>query len=171
MSTHEAPAPLELYRLAPEGYAAQRRFDQVSWEQFGDPRLAELCRMRVSQLNGCAYCLDLHHREARAAGVPERQLHVLAGWRESPLFDARDRAALALAEATTRPEQGLERHVRAAREHFGDRELAGLVLGLAAIGTWNRLALAAGSSLPVEDDAAERAAGQVLGRALAGAAR
>ena len=156
---------IDARRLAPEAYAQQAAFERAAWAGLGDPALAELLKVRVSQLNGCGFCLDLHHRGALAAGVPQRKLHLVAGWRDAPVFDARERAALALADASVRsPHPAPDAAERAAaREHFTDAELAGLLLGLAGIGSWNRIALATGLAFPADDAAADRMAARMLG--------
>ncbi|GHD48668.1 carboxymuconolactone decarboxylase family protein [Streptomyces galbus] len=108
----------------------------------GDPALAELVVIRASQLNHCAFCLDLHLGIARQHGVPERQLDLLAAWEEAgDVFDARERAALALTEAITVLTDGFvpdEVYERAAR-HFDDTGLAHLVGLVVAINNWNRV--------------------------------
>ena len=161
--------PLNLQSLAPDAYAAQAAFDRAAWALLDDPRLAELVKARVSQLNGCAFCLDLHTQAAAAAGVPARELHLVAAWREAPVFDARDRAALAVAEASARLDAAqpaaLADAVAAAREHFDERRLAGLLLGCAAIGAWNRIAVGGGSAFPADDERAARLAAAILGTA------
>ena len=127
-------------RAAPTPYRALDAFDR-SIDL--DPRLRELVRIRVSQLNGCAYCLDQHVRDALAAGEGERRLATLAAWRESVFFPARERAALALAERVTLIGQGgVSDEVWAdAASHFSEAELAQLLLAIVAINAWNRVAI------------------------------
>jgi AhpD family alkylhydroperoxidase len=106
-----------------------------------EPALQELVRARASQINGCAYCVDMHTGDAQDVGVPERTLRALPVWRETPFFTARERAALELTEAMTRlPEApvGDELWDRVA-EQFTDRELSDLVWLVAVINTWNRV--------------------------------
>lgn len=124
-----------------------------------DPRVRELVKMRASQLNGCAYCLDMHWKDARAAGESAERLYMLDAWRESPLYDDRERAALALCEAMTRlPADGIpDDVVEEARAHFADDELAHLLFAIAAINTWNRLNVTAGTE-PGHYDPSMRAA-------------
>jgi AhpD family alkylhydroperoxidase len=123
---------------APRAFAALFRLGQ-SMEL--DQRLNDLVSLRASQINGCAFCLDMHWKDARAAGESEARLYSLAVWRESPLFDERERAALELCEAITLvadthvPDDVWER----ARAAFDEAELAQLVVAIAAINTWNRL--------------------------------
>jgi AhpD family alkylhydroperoxidase len=103
--------------------------------------LRELVLLRVSQINGCAYCLDMHWKDARAAGETEQRLNGLPAWRESPYYSQRERAGLLLAEELTQianrplPEQVLDE----ARQQFNEQELFDLVWVIAAINTWNRV--------------------------------
>ena len=109
-----------------------------------DPRLAELVRLRASQINGCAYCVDMHSRDALAAGEDERKLFAVTAWRESPLFNERERAALALTDAVTLIAQpaGLDDAYEAAAQFFETGELAALLYAIVTINGWNRLAVA-----------------------------
>jgi AhpD family alkylhydroperoxidase len=109
-----------------------------------EPSLLELVKMRASQINGCAYCLDMHSKDARAAGESEQRLYALNAWRETPFFTDRERAALAWTEAVTLVHQG---HVpddvyAEARQRFSEEELVNLTLAIVAINGWNRLAIA-----------------------------
>lgn len=108
-----------------------------------DNRLLDLVRMRASQINGCAYCLDMHSKDARAAGETEQRLYLLDAWRESPMYSPRERAALEWTEALTLVTEG---HVpdevyAAVREHFSEEELVNLSLAIVAINGWNRLCI------------------------------
>ena len=110
-----------------------------------DSRLLDLVRMRASQINGCAYCLDMHSKDARAAGETEQRLYGLTAWRETPYYSARERAALDWTEALTLltdghvPDEVYER----VRAQFSEDELAHLSLAIVAINGWNRLNVAA----------------------------
>jgi AhpD family alkylhydroperoxidase len=108
-----------------------------------DSQLGELVRLRASILNGCAYCVDMHTRDARAAGETEQRLYAVAAWPESPLFDERERAALALTDAVTLVHEGhVPRGVYdAAAERFDEGELAQLIWTIVAINAWNRVAV------------------------------
>src|SRR5579885_368808 len=108
-----------------------------------EPELLELVRMRASQLNGCAYRLDMHSKDARARGESEQRLHVLAAWREAPFYSDRERAALAWCEALTLlPQSGAPDEVYAqVREQFGEEEIVALTLAIVAINGWNRFAV------------------------------
>jgi len=106
--------------------------------------LIDLINFRVSQINGCAYCLDMHSKDMRAAGETEQRLYVLEAWREAPFYSERERAALAWAEAVTLltnkdvPDDVYEH----ARSQFSEHELAILTLAVVAINSWNRLNIA-----------------------------
>jgi AhpD family alkylhydroperoxidase len=110
-----------------------------------DSKLLDLVRMRASQINGCAYCLDMHSKEARANGETEQRLYSLEAWRETPYYSARESAALEWTEALTlisethAPDDVFER----VREQFSEDELAHLTLAIVAINGWNRLNIAA----------------------------
>jgi AhpD family alkylhydroperoxidase len=110
-----------------------------------DMRLVQLVQIRVSQINGCAYCLDLHVGQARKAGEQDRRLHTVAAWRDAGWFNPSEKAALALAEEVTRTATGSPSiaTVDAARRHFGDDGLAKLLLVITAINAWNLVNVAA----------------------------
>ena len=106
--------------------------------------LLELMKTRASQMNGCAFCIDMHTKDARAAGETEQRLYALNAWRETPFFTERERAALAWTEAVTAVSAG---HVpdavyEEAKQHFNDEELVNLTLAVVTINGWNRLAIA-----------------------------
>jgi AhpD family alkylhydroperoxidase len=140
-TTHTITPRLSAKREAPEVYRAMAAFDRAI--DF-DPALRELVKIRASQLNGCAYCLDMHTRDARSAGEDDRRLATLAGWHESPFFTDRERAAFALTDAVTRlGERGVSDDVWAeAQAHFEPAELAQLLWAIVAINAWNRIGVA-----------------------------
>jgi AhpD family alkylhydroperoxidase len=112
-----------------------------------DERLLHLVRLRASQINGCAYCVDMHWKDLRVLGEGEQRLYSLDVWRESPYYTDRERAALEWTEAVTLVTAG---HVSDAlydevRPHFTDRELADLTLAISQINAWNRLSISARS--------------------------
>ena len=117
--------------------------------------LRELIKMRVSQINGCAYCLDMHAPEARAAGVSQQKLDVLAAWRESPAFDARERAALGWAEALTRIEAtgAPDADYDALAVEFTEPERAEVTFVITSINTWNRFAVGFRAVHPIRKEA------------------
>jgi AhpD family alkylhydroperoxidase len=141
VDTHTLRQRMDASALAPAVYKAMAAFDRSIKL---DPVLHELIKIRASQLNGCAYCLDMHTRDARDAGEDERRLATLAGWREAPFFTERERAALALTDAVTRlGEHGVSDDVwDTAAEHFDEPELAQVVWAIAAINSWNRMGVA-----------------------------
>lgn len=109
-----------------------------------EPSLLQLLDFRVSQINGCAYCLDMHSKDLRAGGESEQRLYLLDAWRESPFYTERERAALAWAEAVTLVTEG---HVpdevyEQARGQFSEEELVNLTLAVVTINGWNRLNIA-----------------------------
>jgi len=109
-----------------------------------EPSLLELVKMRASQINGCAYCLDMHSKDARAAGETEQRLYLLDAWRESPFYSERERAALAWTEALTRISKTKDvpdALYDEVRKQFSDKELVDLSLAIIAINGWNRLAI------------------------------
>jgi AhpD family alkylhydroperoxidase len=106
-----------------------------------EKQLLELVDFRVSQINKCAYCLDMHSKEARAAGETEQRLYGLSAWRETPYFTERERAALEWAEALTTANVTDEAYA-IAKAQFSDDEMIDLTLGITSINTWNRINLA-----------------------------
>ena len=112
-----------------------------------EPQLCALVEMRASQLNGCAYCLDMHSKDARAAGEAEQRLYVLPAWRETPFYSARERAALGWCEALTqlpvRDQSVPDALYEEARAQFDEKELVDLTLLVTLINSWNRINIAA----------------------------
>jgi AhpD family alkylhydroperoxidase len=133
---------LALETAAPQALKAMYAFSRSVVKL--DERLRHLVDIRASQINGCAYCLEMHLREARKAGESEQRLDTVAGWRDAPFFTARERAAFALTEAMTLISA---RHVpddvweEAARQ-FDEEELGNLLMRITAINSWNRLMIA-----------------------------
>lgn len=125
-------------------YRAYLGLDGAVGESALPRELAELVRVRASQLNGCAYCIDMHTRDALAGGDSQQRLFALAAWRESPLFSDRERAALALTEAVTliSDPHGLDDAYEEAAEQLATDELAALLYAIVTINGWNRLAVA-----------------------------
>jgi AhpD family alkylhydroperoxidase len=105
--------------------------------------LMELMKMRASQLNGCAYCLDMHSKDARAAGETEQRLYGLNAWRETPYYTDRERAALAWTEALTNIQDGHapDEVFEEVKRHFTDEEIANLTLAINQINAWNRISI------------------------------
>jgi len=131
-------------KVAPGVYQAMRGLETYLHQSGLEPSLLLLIKLRASQINGCAYCIDMHWKDARANGESEQRLYGLDAWQESPYYTDRERAALAWTEAVTRV---AETHVpddvyEEVRPHFAEKELADLTLAVAAINAWNRLAIA-----------------------------
>ncbi len=105
--------------------------------------LYELVKTRASQINGCAFCLDMHTRDARLAGESEQRLYALSAWRETPFYSERERAALAWTEALTLISQNevSDELYQATRNHFSEKEIIALTMAIIAINGWNRLAI------------------------------
>ncbi len=108
-----------------------------------EPALRELVKLRASQLNGCAYCVDMHSIDARAGGETEQRLYALPVWQETPFFNERERAALLWTEALTliAPDRVPDAVFEQVRPHFTDEELADLTCAIATINAWNRFAI------------------------------
>jgi len=132
------------YALSPDGYKAMVGLETYLAKCGLEVNLIHLIKLRASQLNGCAYCIDMHTKDARAHGESEQRLYALPAWRETPFFSARERAALAWTEVVTLVADGPieEEDYEDAREQFDERSLADLTLAIVAINGWNRLAIA-----------------------------
>jgi len=136
-------ATIDYAKAAPEAIETLVRLTaQINHSTLEQP-LLELIRTRASQLNGCAYCVDMHTKDARRAGESEQRLYALTAWRETPFFSPRERAALEWAEAVTLIASGSVAGalVQRTREHFTEEELVYLTLAVVAINGWNRLAV------------------------------
>jgi AhpD family alkylhydroperoxidase len=135
---------LDGQKVAPAAYHAMLTLEEfVKKSSRLEQSLLELVRMRASQINGCAYCLDMHSKDARANGETEQRLYALNAWRETPFFTDRERAALAWTEAVTLVSQD---HVpdsvyEEVRQRFSEAELVNLTLAIATINAWNRLCI------------------------------
>ena len=134
---------IEYGRVAAEATRAMLGLEHYVRGSGLEPALLELVKMRASQLNGCAYCLDMHSKDARAAGETEQRLYVLPAWREAPFYTERERAALAWTEALTliSATDVTDQLYAATREHFAEKELVDLTMAVITINGWNRLAI------------------------------
>jgi AhpD family alkylhydroperoxidase len=137
-------ARLDFRKASPEGDKAMTGLHMFVRNCGLEHGLLELVKLRASQINGCAHCIDMHAKELRADGESEQRLYLLSAWRESPFYSERERAALAWAEAVTLvADHGVSDEVYAqARKHFSERELTDLTLALVAINGANRLNIA-----------------------------
>ena len=143
---------IDVTKVNPAAYKAVAAL-QTYVDQSGlDAKLRELIKIRASQINGCAYCLAMHTRDARKLGESDERMHLLDAWREAPIFTARERAALAWTEALTLVAQT---HVpddvyAEVRKQFSEKEIVDLTAAVAAINTWNRIAISLRATPQVE---------------------
>ncbi len=141
--THGHTQRINLAKLAPEVYRAMVALDTAARKGL-DPVVAELVKIRSSQLNHCAFCLDMHTRDARGAGESEERIHLLSAWEEAgPVFTEKEQAALALTEAVTVITDGFvpDAVYERAAKHFEEEELAHLIAVILTINSWNRIAV------------------------------
>jgi AhpD family alkylhydroperoxidase len=133
---------LDYPRLAPEAARAMYALGSYLAGCGLEHPLLELIKIRASQINGCAFCLDMHTKDARAAGETEQRIYALNAWRETPFYSDRERAALAWTEAVTRIGGGVSDELYAeTRQHFSEKEVVDLTWAVAAINAWNRVAI------------------------------
>jgi AhpD family alkylhydroperoxidase len=144
---------------APDGYKALAGVESYLRRCGLEQSLIELVKMRASQINGCAFCLDMHSKDARRAGETEQRLYLLNAWAESPLYTPRERAALAWTEAVTHiadthaPDAAYD----GLRPHFSEKEIADLTILIGMINLWNRVAIGFRAVPPVEGGAGKAA--------------
>jgi AhpD family alkylhydroperoxidase len=131
-------------KVAPDAYRAMLALEEYTSSSGIEPALLQLVRLRASYLNGCAFCVDMHTKDARAAGETEQRLYAVGVWRDTPFFTPRERAALAWTEAVTElGREGVPDGVyEAVRAQFDDAELVRLTMAIVAINGWNRLNVA-----------------------------
>lgn len=149
-------ARLNYNKAAPSAMKAMIALEDATKQLSLPLALRELIKMRVSQINGCAVCLNMHAPEARAAGVSQQKLDVLAAWRESSAFDATERAALAWAEALTRIEMtgAPDADYQILAASFDEQQQVELTLVITTINAWNRFAVGFRSQHPIRPDPA-----------------
>ncbi|MGS2761761.1 carboxymuconolactone decarboxylase family protein [Sinomicrobium sp. M5D2P9] len=135
---------MDIGKAEPRIYKAMEAAEKYLASFDLNPGLAELVKLRVSQLNGCGYCVNLHSGDARKAGETEQRVYAVSAWRETPFFTEKERAVLQLAEEVTGiSEKGLsEESYRKAREYFSETEVAQLLFAVTLTNSWNRLAIA-----------------------------
>ncbi len=135
---------LDYTKVSPGAVKAMSELERFVRQSGLEKPLLELVKMRASQINGCAFCLDMHSKDARAGGETEQRLYGLSAWREAPYYTDRERAALEWTESLTEvakdhvPDQVFE----SVRKHFSAQELTSLTLAVVAINGWNRIAIA-----------------------------
>lgn len=134
---------LNYTKLAPGGVQAMYKIHKYVEESGLEHSLLELVKTRASQINGCAYCIDMHTKDARALGESEQRLYLLNAWREAPFYTERERAALAWTETVTliSESNASDEDYAAAREQFSEQELVNLTMAIVSINGWNRLAI------------------------------
>lgn len=143
---------MNIAELVPNLYRSIQALDGAVAKSGSDLRLLHLIKLRASQINGCAYCVDLHVKEALADGIDAQTLHLLAVWRESPLFDDRDRAALEWTESLTLvagtgvPDSTFE----SVRTILSQKEIAQLTVAIGTINIWNRVAVSSRMLHPID---------------------
>lgn len=146
---------LDIYSVDPKATSAVMAMETYARTSGLDPRLYELIKIRASQINGCAFCLDMHTRDARSGGEDQRRLDVLSAWREAPeLYADAERAALALTEAVTLiGKDGVPESIWSnVSAHFDEQGVVELLMAIAVINVWNRLAVATHQQLPPAGD-------------------
>jgi AhpD family alkylhydroperoxidase len=141
---------LDFYKASPDAIKAMVALEGAIAKLGLEPPLLDLVKLRASQINGCAYCVDLHASDLRKKGETERRLYALPVWREAPFFTPRERAALAWTESLTllAQTQAPDADFEAVREHFSERELVDLTVAIGAINTWNRLSVGFRKTVP-----------------------
>lgn len=135
---------IKIYKLEPESYKAMMGLEKYLSSTNMSRSLRELIKIRASQINGCAYCIDMHTRDAMAHGVSTRRLFAISAWWESPLFDEKEKAALKMTEEITKiSEKGLtDQTYQQAKAVFTDNEIAQIIMAINVINVWNRIAVA-----------------------------
>jgi AhpD family alkylhydroperoxidase len=135
---------LDYQQASPQGVQAMLQLERVVRESGLERKILELIKTRASQMNGCAYCIDMHTKDARAHGETEQRLFALSAWREAPFFTGKERAALQWTEAITDIQRGhaADDVFEEVRKHLTDSELVSLTLAITTINAWNRIAIA-----------------------------
>jgi AhpD family alkylhydroperoxidase len=148
--THQARLPY--FQLAPKAFQAMYNLSNTIRKDLLGARLVEVVYMRVSQINGCAFCVDMHWRDLVKQGMDPRHINAVAAWREAPYFTERERAALHWAEMVTAIPQRdpSDADFATLREHFGDEEIAELGFAIATINAWNLLNVSFRNPLPAD---------------------
>ena len=136
---------IDYAKVAPGAYHAMLGLERYLHESGLEEPLLHLIKLRASQINGCAYCLDMHWKDLKAIGEQDQRLYELDAWEESPFYSERERAALAWTEAVTRVAESRVPYevYNEVRKQFSEKELADLTLAIATINAWNRLSIAA----------------------------
>lgn len=141
---------LNFYTASPQAIKAMLAMTNTVKELGLEPSLLELIKLRASQLNACAFCVDMHATDARKGGETERRLYALSVWREAPFFTERERAALAWTEALTQVAltHAPDEDYALLKAHFTEKEMVNLTLAVTTINSWNRFAVGFRAALP-----------------------
>lgn len=136
-------ARIDYKNASPEAYRAMAQLEAVVRHSGLDPHLLELIKIRASQMNGCAFCIDMHTKDARSKGETEQRIYALDAWRETPFFTEKERAVLAWTEALTNIQQGHapDAVYQELKSHFNENEQVNLTLAITTINAWNRIAI------------------------------
>ena len=134
---------INYYKVAPEAFQIMIQFEEYAKTTGFDKKLIELIKIRASQINGCAYCIDMHTKDTRAIGETEQRIYLLNAWREAPFYSEAERAALELTEAVTLISTvGVSDNLyQRVREHFDEKQYVDLIILINTINSWNRLAI------------------------------
>lgn len=140
----------DYYKANPEACNTMLKLEAFITESGLDAKLYKLVKIRASQINGCALCVDMHTRELRAMGETEQRVHLISVWRDVPFFTAKEKAVLELTEAVTRiADAGVPQSVyETVREHFSEQEFVTLIMAVNTISGWNRIAISTGAVPP-----------------------
>lgn len=143
------------FKAAPDAYQAVAALEDYVQNSGIEKRLIHLIKLRASIINGCAYCVDMHSKESRHSGLPEQWINLMSVWKESPVYDARERALLGWVDAVTNLAQtGAPDDVYdALKAHFSEEEMTRLTVAIGAINVWNRLAVGFRSQHPIDKPA------------------
>lgn len=133
-------------KVQPEAFQTLLKLEGYVKKSGLDHTLLELIKIRASQINGCAFCLDMHTKDARAMGETEQRLYMLNAWREAPFYTEAERAAIALTEAVTKiSEAGVPQELyEQVRKHFDEGQFTNIIMVINAINCWNRIAISTG---------------------------
>ncbi|MPM48902.1 hypothetical protein SDC9_95629 [bioreactor metagenome] len=134
---------IDVQRIEPKAYEAMLGLEKYLSTSTLDKKLIELIKIRASQINGCAYCLEMHANDALKYGETQRRIFAVSAWWESPLFDEKEKTALKMAEEITLiAKEGLSAETyRRAKENFSDNEIAQIIMVTVTINSWNRIAV------------------------------
>lgn len=142
-------ARINMYKAYPDLYKAMSGIEKAAKESGIDEKLYELIKIRASQINGCAYCINMHTRDARKIGETDQRMHLLNAWRETDLYTPQEQAALEFTEAVTLIAQGPipDEIYENVAKHFDEKQIAGLMTAIIAINGWNRIAITSQAEL------------------------